>query len=57
MDEVRAGERLLIDDGLVRLSVGIEDVADLEDDLETALAASRALNSRHAPPSTLARVA
>jgi cystathionine beta-lyase/cystathionine gamma-synthase len=29
-----------IDDGLVRLSVGIEDVADLRDDLERALAAA-----------------
>ena len=27
-----------IDDGLVRLSVGIEDVADLQADLEQALA-------------------
>lgn len=30
-----------VDDGLIRLSVGIEDVADLQDDLEKALAATR----------------
>ena len=33
-------EKLGITDGLVRLSVGIEDVRDLQDDLEQALAAS-----------------
>jgi cystathionine gamma-lyase len=27
-----------VDDGLIRLSVGIEDVADLQRDLQTALA-------------------
>jgi cystathionine beta-lyase/cystathionine gamma-synthase len=38
--EVRAARG--VDDGLVRLSVGIEDVGDLQDDLERALAAASA---------------
>lgn len=38
--EVRAAHG--IDDGLIRLSVGIEDIADLQADLAAALAASKA---------------
>ena len=36
-------KELGIDDGLIRLSVGIEDVGDLRTDLEQALNASRNL--------------
>lgn len=39
---VAARDRLGISGGLVRLSVGIEDVADLLEDLRSALAAARA---------------
>jgi cystathionine gamma-lyase len=34
-------QQLGIGDGLIRLSVGIEDVADLQRDLDTAFAAAR----------------
>jgi cystathionine beta-lyase/cystathionine gamma-synthase len=41
-----------VDGGLVRLSVGIEDVSDLQNDLDAALSPlSRQFNSRHARPS------
>ena len=34
--------RLGISDGVIRLSIGLEDVADIEDDLEQALEGARA---------------